>query len=89
MTIKRDAPFTRYEFLKELEKNGIQTRVMFSGNITRHPVYKSIKYKIASKLTNSDTIMSSGFLLGCHHGMSVKDAQLVINSSDKFLSQYK
>ncbi len=89
LTIKKEAPFNRYEFLEHLEKKGIQTRVMFSGNITRHPIYKKIKYRVASSLKNSDTIMASGFLLGCHQGLDKKSITLITNSAEEFLSHYR
>lgn len=89
LTIKETAPFTRYAFLEHLEKHGIQTRVMFSGNITRHPIYKNIKYRIASTLINSDIIMASGFLLGCHQGLGIEDIKFITKVSEKFFIKYK
>lgn len=89
LTIKETAPFTRYAFLEHLEKHGIQTRVMFSGNITRHPIYKTVKYRIASTLVNSDKIMASGFLLGCHHGLNTEDIKFITKVSEKFFIKYK
>ena len=50
----------------KLEKSGIQTRTIFTGNITRHPVSKKFKWKAYDKLINSDKVMQSGILLGCH-----------------------
>lgn len=88
LTIKKDAPFTRYDFLKHLEDNGIQVRVLFSGNITRHPVYKDIEYQTAGSLENADLVMANGLLLGCHHGMSVKNAIYMCESARKFLNVF-
>lgn len=89
LTVKKQAPFKRYDFLRFLESRGIQTRVLFSGNITRHPSYKKIKYRIASSLDNADEIMSAGLLLGCHHGLNDKDIIYVLNKANEFLSFYK
>jgi CDP-6-deoxy-D-xylo-4-hexulose-3-dehydrase len=66
----------RLELLTFLENSGVQTRVCFAGNITRHPVYRE-KYLKAFEV--SDDIMSDGFLLGAHHGMTVEDADRVAN----------
>ncbi len=88
LTIKKEAPFKRYDFLRFLEEKGIQTRVLFSGNITRHPLYKGTKYRIVGALDNADHIMSSGLLIGCHHGLTKQDVNYVINTSDKFLSSH-
>eukprot|EP00890_Picochlorum_soloecismus_P005749 jgi/Picsp_1/6175/NSC_03529-R1_ndp-hexose -dehydratase len=63
----------RTGLLRYLESKGIQTRVLFSGNITRHPAYTTFK----QAFKNADQIMSDGFLLGCHHGMNKDDVALV------------
>lgn len=63
----------RMKMLNHLEANGIQTRVTFSGNITRHPAFR----EYLQEFPNADTIMKNGFLLGCHHGMSEDDVDYV------------
>ncbi len=89
LTIKAEAPFNRYDFLKHMEMNGIQTRVLFSGNITRHPLYKKIEHRIYGNLKNADEIMRSGLLLGCHHGMADQDVAYVLDTAEKFLNSYR
>ena len=89
LTIKENAGFTRYDLLEYLEKHGVQTRVLFSGNITRHPIYKSVKLEIASDMKNADYIMANGFLLGAHHGMSVNDVEFVCTAIDGFINDNK
>lgn len=70
----------RYELLNYLENNNIQTRVLFSGNITRHPAYR----EYLQEFTNSDQIMKNGFLVGCHHGMTLEDVDYVCDKIKKF-----
>ena len=58
-----------------LEKNNIQTRPIFSGNILRHPGFKSLissKNKL-NKFKHSDYVMKYGLLIGCHQGLTNKD----------------
>ena len=88
LTVRKDAPFTRYDFLKHLEFKGIQTRVLFSGNIVRHPVYKDIKFKVSGSLKNADAIMASSLLLGCHQALTKKDIQYVSETADEFFKKY-
>ena len=57
-----------------------QTRVTFAGNVTRHPVYR----EYLQEFTNSDIIMKNGFLLGAHHGMTIKDVDYVCDKIKKF-----
>ena len=70
----------RMELLTFLENNGVQTRVCFAGNITRHPAFD--KYR--EPFTNSDVIMRNAFLLGSHHGMNIDDVDYVCDLLKKF-----
>jgi CDP-6-deoxy-D-xylo-4-hexulose-3-dehydrase len=56
-----------------MEKNNVQTRVTFAGNITRHPAFR----EYLQDFENADTIMKDGFLLGAHHGMTLDDVDRV------------
>jgi len=64
-----------------LEDNNIQTRVIFSGNITRHPAYR----RYLEEFQNADIIMKNGVLLGCHHGMTTEDVDHVCFHIKSFL----
>jgi len=73
----------RYELLHFLEENGVQTRVTFAGNVTRHPVYR----EYLQEFENSDTIMKNGFLLGAHHGMTIEDVDYVCDKIKEFFAK--
>lgn len=88
LTIKKNAPFNRYSFLKYLEESGIQTRVLFSGNITRHPAYKKVKFRTVGNLENSDQIMATGCLIGCHQGMTDKNVDYIKIKAENFLKRF-
>ncbi len=64
----------RKEFQYYLEKNNIQTRTIFTGNIIRQPVAKKFRFKSYGNFEVSDEIMRNGVLLGCHSKLS--DLQL-------------
>ena len=70
----------RLELVTYLENNNVQTRVIFSGNITRHPAYRMY----LDTFTNADIIMKNGLLLGCHHGMTVEDVDYVCRLIKEF-----
>jgi CDP-6-deoxy-D-xylo-4-hexulose-3-dehydrase len=91
LCVKEDSPFSRYELLKHLEAEGIQTRVFFSGNIAKHPVFKNsnLAWKSVGSLKNANLVMANGFLLGCHQGMSSKDVKYVTSCAQKFLKKYE
>ena len=73
----------RLELLTYLEDNGIQTRVTFAGNVTRHPIYR----EYLQDFTNADTIMKNGFLLGAHHGMNISDVDYVCDKIKEFFAK--
>ena len=90
ITIKDNAPFTRTEFQIFLEKRNIQTRVVFTGNITKQPGFKNIKMKKISKgYPEADKVMRGGVLLACHHGLSDEMIQHMYSSVDLFISRLK
>lgn len=87
--INEDAPFERKDFQIFLEKNNIQTRVVFTGNITRQPMMKGITYKTTDQgLRNSDQIMQRGVLLPLHHGMTNKMFDILHEKIKIFLNSY-
>tara|TARA_B110000027_G_C16090943_1_gene288364 strand:- start:100 stop:1290 length:1191 start_codon:yes stop_codon:yes gene_type:complete len=68
-----------------LEKKGVQTRPIFTGNLLRHPMMKNRIYKkIKNSFVNSDNIMKNGILIGCHQGLSNKEIEYVIKQIKKF-----
>lgn len=73
----------RLELIKFLEANNVQTRVTFAGNITRHPAYR----EYLCEFKNADKIMSDGFLLGAHHGMSTEDVDRVCDLLKEFANK--
>ena len=69
--IKKSANFSRKEFQIFLERNKIQTRVIFSGNILRQPMCANINKRLRPEgYPNADNVMERGVLLPVHHGMN-------------------
>jgi len=84
--IKEDAPFSRKEFQIHLEKNNIQTRTVFTGNITRQPGYKNLEMrKSEDGYRNADNVMRGGVLLACHHGLTDEMVGYMHEIIDSFL----
>ena len=84
--LKKGLNFNRKNFQIYLEKNNIQTRPIFSGNILRHPAFTNIisKKNSLNSFVNSDYIMKYGLLIGCHHGLTVSDIKYIHNVILKF-----
>ena len=83
ITVKEDARFTRDKIVNHLESNGIQTRMLFAGNLIKHPCFDEMRengsgYRIAGELINSDTIMEKTFWIGVYPGLSQEMLDFVI-----------
>ena len=88
LTIQKGAPFLRHEIIVFLEKNGVQTRPVFSGNLLRHPGFKNISLRRRKQgYPVADSIMLNSFLIGCHHGMDKKQVEYLLGLFVKFLKQ--
>ena len=84
--IKDKAKINRQKLQIFLEKKGIQTRTIFTGNILRQPIMKKKYYKKVKKAeVNSNNIMKHGILIGCHHGLRNQDVNYMLNALDKFI----
>ena len=74
VSVKPDSGITRNELTKYLEDNNIQTRLLFSGNIIKHPCFNQIRntdaYKVVGTLNNTDFVMNNSFWLGVYPGMT-------------------
>ncbi len=90
LIIKNQKKILRKNLQIFLEKNGIQTRTIFTGNILRQPIMKSQFYKKCKDATiNSDNVMKNGILIGCHHGLNNKDIRYMLSKFDQFFIKYK
>lgn len=84
MTLKDGAPVTRNQLAEHLERQHIQTRNLFAGNLLRHPCFDSLKegidYRIAGALTNTDKIMNDSLWVGVYPGMDRERLTYMINT---------
>lgn len=88
--IKETAPFKRRDFQIFLEQRNIQTRTVFTGNITRQPGYKNLEMKKSKDgYQNADNVMRGGVLLACHHGMTSEMFDYMHNVIDEFINNRK
>ena len=90
LTIKKNKKFNRRDMQIYFEKNNIQTRTIFTGNILRQPIMKNLNYKsIKNSSLISDYVMENGILLGCHHGMKLNDLKYICKIFINFLKYKK
>lgn len=89
LTITKDAPFKRMEIVKYLERNNVQTRPIFTGNIMKQPGFKSIEHRIIKKKSYvTDEIMERSFVFGCHQGITDEQLNRLEELFTEFLKKY-
>lgn len=74
----------RAELIAYLEKKGIETRTMFTGNVIKHPAYEKSIYRISGKLEDSDWILEHSLWFTVHPRYTPKDLSYIINVLKEF-----
>ena len=91
ISVKEDAGFTRDELVEHLEKQNIQTRNLFSGNIIKHPCFDEYRedenaYRVVGELKNTDRIMNRTFWIGVYPEMTVPKLDYMIKMIRNFVT---
>lgn len=65
----------REKVVPYVEAHGVQTRMLFAGNLIKHPCFNEMRatgkgYRVVGELTNTDRIMTSTFWVGVYPGMT-------------------
>ena len=65
----------RKKVVPYIEAHGVQTRMLFAGNLTKHPCFDEMRktgegFRIVGELTNTDRIMNDTFWVGVYPGMT-------------------
>ncbi len=89
LTVREDAGFTREEVVNHLESRGIQTRMLFAGNIIKHPCFDEMRkdqrgFRVVGNLENTDRIMKDTFWVGVYPGMSSLQLDYMISTIKEF-----
>lgn len=67
--------YQRNYIVNRLEENGVQTRMLFAGNILRHPCFDVLRrekkgFRVVGNLKNTDRIVEDTFWVGVYPGMT-------------------
>ncbi len=65
----------RNKVVPYIESKGVQTRMLFAGNLIKHPCFDEMRkmgegYRVVGSLTNTDRIMNDTFWVGVYPGMT-------------------
>lgn len=74
ISIKPDSGLDRNAVTKYIEERNVQTRLLFSGNLMKHPCFDQIRdtdeYRVVGNLEVTDYIMNNTFWVGVYPGMT-------------------
>jgi len=70
--------------IAHLEKNGVRTRRVFAGNITRHPMMNILKYELAETLDNADVVMNNMFWVGVWPGLEQRQLDKIVSTIKEY-----
>ena len=82
----------RKKVVSYVESRNIQTRMLFAGNLIKHPCFDEIrdnqnKYRIVGNLENTERIMNDTFWIGVYPGMTDEQIEYMIKCIKKALKQ--
>ena len=65
---------SREKVVRYIEDHNVQTRMLFSGNLIKHPCFDTIRdtwaYRVVGNLENTNRIMEKSFWVGVYPGMT-------------------
>ena len=74
LSVKPESGLNRNAVTRYIEEHNVQTRLLFSGNLIKHPCFDQIRgtdaYRVAGELTNTEFIMNHSFWIGVYPGMT-------------------
>lgn len=74
ISVKPETGIKRNDVTKYIEGHNVQTRLLFSGNLIKHPCFDEIRdtnaYRVVGELENTEFIMNNTFWVGVYPGMT-------------------
>lgn len=74
ISVRPESGLERNQITSQLERKNIQTRLLFSGNLIKHPCFNQLRgtsaYRVAGTLVNTDFIMNNTFWVGVYPRMT-------------------
>jgi CDP-4-dehydro-6-deoxyglucose reductase, E1 len=85
--IRPESGVRRSEFQRHMESHGIDTRMVWTGNVTRQPAFRRTPHLVPpGGLPNADRVMEQGLVLPSNHALDDADIDYIWASAMAFLS---
>lgn len=91
LTIRENTNINRDQIVQHLEKNNVQTRMLFAGNLLKHPCFDEMReektgYRVVGELTNTDYILHNTFWIGVYPGLTNEEIDYMIKLIKEIVS---
>ncbi len=87
ITVRENAGFSRNDLTRFLEQNGIETRNLFAGNLTRQPAFQDKQMRKINDLENTDYIMNNTFFVGVYPGIGDDQIDYMVDKFSQFFDR--
>jgi CDP-6-deoxy-D-xylo-4-hexulose-3-dehydrase len=85
--IRPESGVRRSEFQRHMESNGIDTRMVWTGNVTRQPAFQKTAHRVpVGGLPNADRVMEQGLVLPSNHALDEEEIDYIWSNAEEFLS---
>nr|WP_319490056.1 lipopolysaccharide biosynthesis protein RfbH [uncultured Caproiciproducens sp.] len=88
LTVKPDASFSRRDMVTYLEEHQIETRMLFGGNILKHPAYENIRYRTSGTLVQTENVLENTFFIGVYPGLTEEMLDYIIKTFTEFMNRH-
>jgi len=84
--IRAESGVQRSVFQDHMERNGIDTRMVWTGNVLRQPAFKGIAHRAPNRgLPNADRVMEQGLILPSNHSLNDDDIDYIWTTAEAVL----
>lgn len=74
ISVRPESGLERNQMTRYIEEHNVQTRLLFSGNLIKHPCFDQIRgmdaYRVAGSLEGTEFVMNHTFWVGVYPGMT-------------------
>lgn len=90
LLVKKSNTFTRDQIVAFLEAHGIQTRMLFAGNLVKHPCFTEMRtsgsgYRVIGDLKHTDEVMKRAFWVGVYPGLDQHNLSYIVEKITNFV----
>ena len=86
VTVKKEAPISRDELIRKLNKVKIATRLLFGGNLLKQPAFVGTPRRVIGDLRNTDVVMNQTFWIGVWPGLTKPMLDFMIENLQRELN---